>query len=90
MKHMTDDERDARSDLAKLAEKVRQAAPKVWYSISPDIDWRVDLDEAAELCMDADRPVMLDFMSKEDYAALEYVDYDTVQEWAKEGLRGYF
>lgn len=35
------------------------AVRDVWQQIAPDVDWRIDNDEALELCLDAGRLGML-------------------------------
>ncbi len=39
-----------------MEEKVKQAVVKVLYAISPDLGEGTTLDEAAEICLDADFP----------------------------------
>lgn len=69
---------------------VTEAVPLVWAQIAADVDWAVSLDEAVELCLDADRPVALGFMSRDEYRAVLALDQDVVDGWAQRVLRPYF
>lgn len=77
----------------ELKEVVQKAVPKVWGQIQADAYELGDLtlDDAVELCLDADRPVTMGGMTKEQYRMIGTERYyKEAERWAREALRGYF
>lgn len=82
-----------------LKQKVQKSVPRVWQEICYDaseLEGGCSLEDAVELCLDANRPVWTGRspeahgMTAEEYAALCHLDKDMVDGWAREVLRGYF
>jgi hypothetical protein len=73
-----------------LEQKVREAVVYVWGQIQGDVGEGATLEEAAELCLDAHRPVTFGALSHQDYNAMEAEDAALVDRWAMEALAPYF
>ena len=67
---------------------VKKAVPKIWQQINADAG-DCDLYEAAELCLDADRPVTCGAMTADQYTELcGWVPPTDIDKWACEALKG--
>lgn len=82
--------------FSTLKERVQAAVLRVWQQIAADAstipDGASDLDVMVELCLDADRPVTLGGLIKEDYTvicAMGPVESEDVDNWAREVLKPY-
>lgn len=75
---------------AALEAEVKDAVRRVWQVIAADVTWPVDATYAADLCLDADRPVTLGLMSPASYRLVCNADpalAGLIDEWAADALR---
>jgi hypothetical protein len=73
-----------------LEAEVKAAVRLVWCVICPDVGWPVDATAAADLCLDADRPVTLGRMSTTTYRLICNADpalAGLIDQWAADALR---
>ncbi len=79
---------------AKVKALVEKSVPKVWQQICYDVDQLeggATLEDAVEMCLDAHRPVEMGGLTKEECELIyKYPGSKTVDQWAREVLRGYF